>query len=216
MAGVKVVGYCRVSTREQAEDGHGLAAQRRAIATAAELRGWDVEWIEDAGYTARSDKRPGLTTALHMLRRREAQVLVVSKLDRLSRSVQHFAHFLQVAQRQRWALVALDMNLDINTPNGRLVAHILAAVAQWESEMIGQRTADAMAEAKAGGARYGRTVQVAPDVAERIVSARGEGLSFATIAAALDADAVPTPSGGARWYGSTVSRIYARTQEAAA
>jgi predicted site-specific integrase-resolvase len=86
---VKVVGYTRVSTREQAEDGHGLAAQRRAIATAAEARGWDVEWIEDAGYTARSDKRPGLTTALHMLRRREAQVLVVSKLDRLSRSVQH-------------------------------------------------------------------------------------------------------------------------------
>jgi DNA invertase Pin-like site-specific DNA recombinase len=150
-----------------------------------------------------------------MLRRREAQVLVVSKLDRLSRSVQHFAHFLQLAQRQRWALVALDMNLDMTTPNGRLVAHILAAVAQWESEMIGQRTADAMAEAKTAGARYGRAVRVAPDVAARIAAARAEGSSFAAIAAALDAEAIPTPSGGARWYGSTVSRIYARSQEAA-
>lgn len=213
---MKVVGYCRVSTREQAEDGHGLAAQRRAIATAAELRDWEVEWIEDAGYTARSDKRPGLTAALQMLRRREAQVLVVSKLDRLSRSVQHFARFLDLAQRQRWALVALDLNLDMTTPNGRLVAHILAAVAQWESEMIGQRTADAMAEAKADGARYGRAAQVSPDVALRITAEREDGLSFAAIAAALDADAVPTPSGGARWYGSTVSRIYARSQEPAA
>lgn len=207
---MKVIGYCRVSTREQADDGHGLAAQRRAIGDEAARRGWDVIWVEDAGFTARSDQRPGLQAALTMLRRKEAAALVVSKLDRLSRSVQHFAQFLTVAQKQHWAIIAIDLNLDMTTPNGRLVAHILAAVAQWESEMIGLRTADGMAEAKALGARFGQRQLVSPAVIARIIQARRTGASFAAIAAALDGDAVPTPNGGQRWYGSTVSRIVAR------
>jgi hypothetical protein len=54
------------------------------------------------------------------LKRKEARALVVAKLDRLSRSVQHFARFLDLAQRQRWALVALDPSVDMTQPSGRM------------------------------------------------------------------------------------------------
>ena len=206
---MKAIGYVRVSTREQADSRLGLEAQRRGLVAEAERRGWELQIIEDAGYSATSASRPGLQEALRILKRRESEVLLVYRLDRLSRSVQDFARFLTSAQKQRWALVALDMQIDMTTPNGRLVAHILAAVAQWESETIGSRTADAMAEAKARGARFGRERMVDQVTVSRIQSLRAEGLSFAGIARTLDSGSVATPNGGKRWYGSTVARIHA-------
>lgn len=214
MAQVKALGYVRVSTREQADSRLGLDAQRRGLVAEAQHRGWELQIIEDAGHTGRNDNRPGLKQALALLKRHDADVLIVYKLDRVSRSVQDFAGLLDRANRQRWALVALDMQIDMTTPNGRLVAHILVAVAQWESETIGARTSDAMAEAKAQGARFGRERLVGDAALARIHSLRATGLSFARIAAALDGESIPTPYGAKRWYGSTVSRIYRATQEA--
>lgn len=121
-----------------------------------------------------------------------------------------------MAQKQRWALDVLDFHLDMTTPNGRLVAHILAAVGQWEFEMIGARTADAMAEAKTHGAKFGRQRMAGADRVASIVRLREQGWSYGRIAAALDTDAVPTPNAGKRWYGSTVARIYNSTKETAA
>lgn len=212
---MKAIGYVRVSTREQADSRLGLEAQRRGLVAEAERRGWELQIIEDAGYSATSVNRPGVQQVLRMLKRRESDVLLVYRLDRLSRSVQDFAQFLTTAQKQRWALVALDMQIDMTTPNGKLVAHILAAVAQWESETIGARTADAMAEAKARGARFGRARLASPESVARIHALRAEGASFARIAEALDADSLPTPNGAVQWYGSTVRRIYNATREAA-
>jgi DNA invertase Pin-like site-specific DNA recombinase len=210
-----VIGYLRVSTREQADSRLGLEAQRRAITEEGQRRGWDVRFIEDAGHTGRNDRRPGLQEALRALRRKEARALVVAKLDRLSRSVQHFARFLDLAQKQRWALVALDPSVDMTQPSGRMVANILVAVAQWESEMIGVRTADAMAQGKANGARYGRTRMTPPAVVRRIVRLRNTGQSYTAIAATLDASHTPTPNGGKRWHHATVARLHhAATKEA--
>lgn len=86
----------------------------------------------------------------------------------------------------------------------------LAALGVDPKRMIGLRTADGMAEAKALGARFGQRQMVSPAVIARILAARRTGDTFAAIASSLDADAVPTPNGGQRWYGSTVSRIVAR------
>ena len=205
---MKVIGYCRVSTREQADDGYGLAAQRTAITAEAERRGWDLEIIEDAGVSARNLNRPGIRRALAMLKRREADTLVVTKLDRVARSTVDFGGLLALATRQRWRLVVLDIGVDMTTPNGRLVARILAAVAEWESEMIGCRTADAMAEAKAGGARFGAERRASPAATARVMQLREHGWSFGRIAATLDAERIQTPGGGARWYGSTVARLH--------
>ena len=171
----EVIGYLRVSTREQADSGLGLDAQRRAIAAEADRRGWSVRWITDDGYTARNLRRPGIREAMRALRRGEAAALVVAKLDRLSRSLPDFGATLDVARRQKWALVALDLGVDMTTPNGRLVANIIAAVAEWESETIGARTADAMAEAKVRGVRFGRDRMTDPAVVDRIVTERAAG-----------------------------------------
>lgn len=205
----RAIAYVRCSTSEQADSRLGLEAQRRALQDECARRGWElVETIEDAGYTARNVNRPGLRQALASLKRHGADVLVVSRLDRLSRSVQDFAAMLNTAQRQRWTVCVLDVSVDTSTPNGRLVANILISVAEWESAMIGARTSDAMAEAKRRGTRFGRSRAVSDEVVARIVETRRAGGSFAAIARTLDLDRVPTPAGGQRWYPSTVARIH--------
>lgn len=201
-----VIGYTRVSTDEQAASGLGLDAQRAAITLAATARGWEVVWIEDAGYSAKSLKRPGVERALHMLAKGQAQAIVVAKLDRLSRSVQDFAATMDTARRQGWALVALDLGVDTTTPAGELVANVMAAVAQWERRVIGQRTADALAAKKAQGVRLGGPVTTPAAVRARIVALAASGHSHAAVARALNDDQTPTASGGT-WHRSGVRRV---------
>lgn len=206
---VVAIGYLRVSTREQADSGAGLAAQRTAIQAEADRRGWTIQWLRDAGQTGKSMKRPGVQAALTALRRHEASVLMVAKLDRLSRSVQDFAATMATAQRQGWALVALDLGVDTTTPAGELVANVMASVAQWEARIIGARTRDALAERKAAGVRLGRERMVPGEVVARIITASDAGDSPTAIARTLDANGVPTPNGAQRWYPTTVTRIIA-------
>jgi DNA invertase Pin-like site-specific DNA recombinase len=206
---VNVIGYTRVSTEEQAASGAGLAAQRAAILSEAERRGWHVlAIIEDAGFSARDMERPGIIAALDALRRKRADTLVVAKLDRLSRSVRDFAELMNRATKQHWALVALDMNVDTTTAAGEAMANVLATFAQFERRLIGERTRAAMAAKKAQGARFGRERQVRPDVVTRIIAKRNAGRSLRGIAADLDAEGVPTVAGGA-WRASTIQRILA-------
>jgi DNA invertase Pin-like site-specific DNA recombinase len=143
-----------------------------------------------------------------LLKGGEASALVVAKLDRLSRSVPDFAAVLATAGKQRWAVVALDLGVDTTTPAGELVAGVMMVIAQWERRIIGVRTREAMAEAKANGARFGRERSATSETVARILHERSQGQSFNAIAAGLDADAIPTPGGGLRWYGSTVTRLH--------
>lgn len=209
-AGTVVIGYLRVSTREQAESGAGLAAQRAAIQAEADRRGWTVRWVEDAGSSGKSLRRDGITEALAILKRREASALVVAKLDRLSRSVQDFAGVLALGEKQGWGVVALDLGVDTTTAAGKLVAHVLAAVAEWERNVIRERTRDALAERKAAGVKLGRERLTEPETWDKIVSLAMGGMSGAGIARLLNTERVPTPNGGREWYPSTVSRILAR------
>src|SRR5215471_12398823 len=134
---MRVIGYVRVSTEEQAVSGAGLEAQRRAIVAECKRRGWElVETIEDAGYSAKDLKRPGVQEALRVLEAGEASALVVAKLDRLSRSLLDFAALMATAQKQRWGLVALDAAIDTSTPAGEALVAMLATFAQFERRLI--------------------------------------------------------------------------------
>ena len=107
-----------------------LKLQRKAITDEADRRGWDlVAIIEDVGYSARSLKRPGIQSALEALAGGEAEGLLVAKLDRLSRSMLDFTGLMARAQREQWALVALDWAVDTTNPDGEAMAHVLATFA---------------------------------------------------------------------------------------
>lgn len=206
MAGV--IGYLRVSTEEQADSRAGLEAQRAAILAEAVRRGWWlVDLIEDAGYSGKDLKRPGIATALEALRAHRADTLVVAKLDRLSRSLLDFAALMERATREHWALVALDLGVDTTTPAGEAMANVMATFAQFERRLIGQRTKEALAQKRAAGVRLGRPRTLPDAVRQRIAAARANGATLSAIAEALTQDQVPTAQGGRRWYASTVRAV---------
>jgi DNA invertase Pin-like site-specific DNA recombinase len=205
---VQVIGYVRVSTEEQSISGAGLAAQRTAIEAECLRREWHlVEVIEDAGYSAKDMKRPGVQVALETLREGDAGALVVAKLDRLSRSMIDFTTVMATATKQGWALVALDCAVDTSTPSGEAMANLLATFAQFERRLIGQRTREALAAKRASGVRLGRPVSLPSAISERIAAERKAGRSLAAIAATLNEEKVPTAQGGRQWWPSTVRAV---------
>jgi DNA invertase Pin-like site-specific DNA recombinase len=204
---VRVHGYGRVSTSEQGVSGLGLDAQRHAVVQAAEQRGWGpVCWHQDTASGASLQQRPALAALLDRLDR-DGGTLVVAKLDRLSRSVSDLAQLLARAQQRGWTLVLLDTGVDTTTPAGGLVAHVVAATAQYERELIAARTRDALAQARARGVRLGRPVLLPDAVRTRIADDRAAGLSLRQIADQLTDEQVPTAQGGARWHASTVAAV---------
>ena len=208
---MRVVAYARVSTEEQGLSGAGLEAQRAAILAECERRGWAlVESFEDVGASGKDLKRPGVQAALEVLSRGEASALVVAKLDRLSRSMLDFAGVMASAQKQSWALVALDCAVDTTTPAGEAMAHVLATFAQFERRLIGQRTREALAIKRKEGVRLGRPSAVSPKLAERIRAERAGGATLRQIADRLNQESVPTPRGGSEWRPSSLAGVLSR------
>ena len=202
-----VVGYIRVSTSEQADSGAGLEAQRAAITSEAERRGWELLHVfEDAGASGKSmNGRAGLQEALEAVDEGQAQALVVAKLDRLSRSLLDFAALMEQARKRGWNLIALDLGVDTSTPSGEMMASVLATFAQFERRLIGQRTKDALAVKKANGVKLGRPREISPSTVERMQELYERGLSAAAIARRLNEEGIETPRGG-RWHHAGVVR----------
>src|SRR5258708_4446576 len=121
---MQVVGYVRVSTEEQATEGASLEAQRQAIVAECARRGWTLLKIEEDDLSAKDTRRPGLRRALELLKDNQADVLMVSKLDRLSRSTLDFATMLDRAKREGWTPLVLDSPVDMTTPHGEAMAGV--------------------------------------------------------------------------------------------
>lgn len=205
------MGYTRVSTSDQADSGAGLAAQETAIREECKRRGWHLAAIyTDAGASGASLRgRPELAKALAALAAGQAQGLVVSKIDRLSRSLHDFAGLLAASQREGWTLCALDAGIDMATPGGEFLAGVLASAAQWERKIIGVRTREGLAAKRAQGVRLGRRVGLPAEVRDRIAAQREAGMTLAAIAAGLNSDEVRTAQAGAAWHPSTVRCVLA-------
>jgi DNA invertase Pin-like site-specific DNA recombinase len=203
------VGYLRVSTDEQADSRAGLAAQRAAIELECDRRGWPLLALcEDAGISGKATtNRPALASVLGALAAGSADVLVVAKLDRLSRSLLDFAQLLHRASVEGWRMVILDLAVDTTTPSGEVMAHVAAAFAQYERRLISDRTKDALREVRKRGVRLGRPRILAAEVVARVVVERTRGGTLAAIAELLDAEGVPTAQGGRRWYPATVAAV---------
>ena len=202
------LAYVRVSTGDQAENGASLDAQVNAITEAAERQGYRVEVVREEGRSGKSLKgRPALADALKRLGKGEAVALYAQRLDRLSRSVADFAFLLDTSRRQGWRLVALDGGEDTSTASGEFLVNVMIAGAQYERRLISARTRDALAQRRREGVRLGRPSVLPTAVIERIVRDREAGASLRAIAAALNAEGVPTAHEGSAWHASTVRKV---------
>ena len=197
--------YVRVSTDDQSA---GIEVQRAALEQAAQHRGWNVTEIGvDNGYSGKNTSRPALQRLLTLAVNGDIDIICVFRLDRLSRSLLDFAQMMEKARKQGWAIVALDLGLDMTTPAGALVANVMAAVAEWERQTISARTKAAMAVKKAQGVHCGRKRRISADVVALVREARTHGRSYADIAHALEEAQIPTVNGGKTWQTSTLRRI---------
>ena len=153
----KAIGYTRVSTRDQADSGASLASQRTKINAYAILHDLElVEVIEDAGYSAKSLDRPGMTKLLSLIRGRKITTVVVAKLDRITRSVRDLGELIDLFQRSGVEFASVADHIDTSTASGRLVLNVMGSVSQWEREAIGERTSEALAAMRANGRRISR------------------------------------------------------------
>jgi len=228
---MKLVGYVRVSTAGQAEDGVSLDAQREKIAGYCKLYNHELVAIEaDEGASGKTLRREGLGAALARLKAREAEGVIVAKLDRLTRSVRDLGTLLD-DPFSKASLVSVSEQMDTSTAGGRLVLNVLTSVAQWEREAISERTSDALNHLKGQGVRLGRAplgmkregkdesgrLRFVVDTAEqatvdRILELRATGGTMRAIASTLDAEGFETKRGG-KWHASTVRAVLARAHE---
>lgn len=146
-----VVGYARVSTASQAES---LAEQRERLHQLGAVR-----VFEDVASGARAD-RPGLAAAREFLR--AGDTLTVTRLDRLGRSMLDTLTTLHELAETGVRVRALDLDLDTDTPAGRMVVHVLAALAEWERDLLRERTREGLAHARARGRTGGRPRALSP------------------------------------------------------
>lgn len=204
----KVIGYIRVSTDKQEI---GPEVQRAVLEAEAAAKGWDLDIRQENAASAKSlANRPVLSQALVDLKAGRADVLAVSKLDRLSRSVADFAVMLELSAKQGWALVCLDLGVDTTTITGAAMAQVTCTFAEMERKRIGERTREGMAKIKADtGKHMGRRSVLPSETVALIHALRSEGLSMARVAAQLNDEGVPTATGRS-WHASTVRQVLGR------
>jgi DNA invertase Pin-like site-specific DNA recombinase len=169
--------YARVSTADQRPD-----TQLDSLRRYAGDRGTEAREFIDHGVSGAKDRRPSLDRLLAACRRREVGAVVVTKLDRLARSVRHLHNLAAEFEALGVALVVLDQSIDTSTPTGRLLFTMLGAVAEFERELIRERTTSGVAAARRRGRHPGR-----PPVLDRRTEARcrrlaSKGDSLRTIA----------------------------------
>lgn len=212
------IGYLRVSTEEQVVSGLGLDAQRAVIEQRAVTEGWRiVGWFTDEGVsgTVAPLERPGLASALDAVASGQASRLVASHLSRVGRTAARVLDLDALAAAEGWGLVMLDLQIDTSTAAGRFMLGNMASAAEYERNLVSERTRAALAVKRAQGVRLGRPSTLPREVVARIVAEREAGSTWQAVADGLMADEVETAHGGVRWYPASVRKVYTG-QDAAA
>src|SRR5437762_7168257 len=171
--------YARVSTTEQTPENQLVALRAFALA-----RGWAASEFVDHGVSGAKDRRPQLDAMLADVRRRKLDLVLVTKLDRLARSTRHLVTLGAELEALGVDLVVLDQAIDTTTPSGRLLFHMLAAVAEFERDLIRDRVLAGLRRARTQGRRLGRPRLYRVDVDEAR-ALRAGGMPYRAIASRL-------------------------------
>jgi site-specific DNA recombinase len=218
------IGYVRVSTGKQELSLEAQTEKLRAMSVVKDAN--FLEIIEDSE-SAKTLDRPGMDRLRALVNAGRVQVVIIAKLDRLTRSVRDLDVLLQEFKRHGVALVSLAESLDTETASGRMVLNMLTTIAQWEREVIGERTATVLQHKRAHGKVYnhvpygyrregGDLVAVPAEqaVIADIRRSNEAGASLREIAGDLNREGVPTKQGRA-WQAQTVKDVLRLNQEAA-
>lgn len=226
----RVVGYARISPRPV----EGLSIENQIEKIRAYCIAMDLELVDvvvDNLLSGKSLERPALRQALMALRVGEADGLLITKLDRLTRSVRDLGDLVEQYFSGKHSLHCIEFAIDTKTANGRMILNILVSLAQWERENTVEKTTESLAYLKTQGVRVGRVPYgmrhgERPDAksrctieavdAERAVAARMrvlalEGWGARAIAAKLDEEGVKGQRGG-RWHATQVRRVLKRLE----
>lgn len=172
---MRVALYARVSTTKEQKPEIQIAELR----SYSERRGWViVEELIDHGYSGKSDKRPGLDKLLSLVRAGKLDGVVVTKLDRLFRSLQHLTAMLAEFAELGVCFTAANDQIDMSTASGKLMAHLIGAFAEFEHSLICERTRMGMDFARKNGKKFGR-----PKIHDeaKIIELRQAGKSYRQI-----------------------------------
>lgn len=220
----QAIGYVRVSTEQQATEGVSLEAQKARIQAWCQANGYELAAVYvDAGISGkRMDTRPELQAALKNLKK--GMALVSYSLSRLARSTKDLLTISDLVAKRRGDLVSITESLDTTTAMGKMMFTVVAAMAQMERELIGERTKTALQHKKATQQRYsnqvpygftaieGRLVQVEQEAAvvAEIQAARAGGQTLQSIANGLNARGIPTKT-GKQWQPATIHLLLKRS-----
>ncbi|MFH1933350.1 MAG: recombinase family protein [Pseudomonadota bacterium] len=172
----QVAIYARVSTDKQTTDPQ-LAELREFV----QRSGWNIhhEYI-DHGYTGANTNRPAFTRMMTDAHQKKFDMLLVWKLDRLGRSLRDLITTLDELGHLGIDFISYENQLDTSTPTGKLVFHVIGAVAEFERDIIRERVVAGLANARRKGKRLGRP-PVSMATIERAKALRARGLSFRKI-----------------------------------
>jgi len=143
-AKLRIIGYCRESTEQQAKYGFNLDDQEKKIQKYVDIyfeKGtYSLEIFRDEGASAKSLNRPQMNSIMEMIRKKEINVLVIHNLDRLTRKVRDLADLLDELEKYNVSLISITEKIDTKSPMGRFFIYLIVLVAQWELETISSRS----------------------------------------------------------------------------
>jgi DNA invertase Pin-like site-specific DNA recombinase len=175
--------YCRVSSKAQ-----DTASQEADLKRWAESCGESVVWYRDK-FTGKTMNRPGWNKLATAMQNGNVSRVVVWRLDRLGRTAKGLTALIDELSQRKINLVSLRDGIDLSTAAGRMMANVLASIAQFETEIRAERVFAGQAAARAngktwGGSEKGRMIKVTPEQIEMINRMKSDGKKIAAIARA--------------------------------
>ena len=221
------IGYIRVSTEDQVKEGVSLDNQKAKIEAYCQLKDLELsEIVEDAGISAKNLNRAGVKKVLEMARKKTIDAVVVYKLDRMFRSTVDALETTKMFDRWGISFHSIHETLDTKSAMGRFFFTLIAALAEMERRIIGERTKAALSHKRSKNEKTGGDIPYGFNLGKNgllveneneqkvirlIHRLKREGHSLRQICRELEIEGYKTKRGNSNWHPQTVSALLKRT-----